>query len=153
MPDDVRYETVDIQSVNAKGYNARVTPTLMVFVDGKLQDTSSGLLRGDRLRAFLVRWGFSDSDDRHVDADLSDDLNPWSNPRRWERGPIRDRIDDAKTRFAWWLLAKWLGFAGCGAALVCPWAFIIFRAIRKLRSPEGEGAPANVPPSRRPSPK
>ena len=56
----------------------------MVFVDGKLEDTSSGLPRGDRLRAFLDRWGFTD-----------DDFNPWSNPKRWNPGPIRDRIDNA----------------------------------------------------------
>ncbi|TWT50401.1 hypothetical protein Pla22_31440 [Rubripirellula amarantea] len=55
MPSDVRYETVDIQSVNAKDYNVRTTATLIVFVDGNLEDTSSGLLRGDRLRAFLDR--------------------------------------------------------------------------------------------------
>lgn len=120
MPNDVRYETVDIQSVNAKGYSVRVTPTLMVFVDGKLQNTSSGILRGDRLQAFLARWGFSNRNegDQPNDADLSDDLNPWSNPRRWERGTIRDRIDDAKTRFAWWLLGKWFGYCSAAVAFV-----------------------------------
>ena len=61
-------------------------------------------------------------------------MNPWSNPRRWERGPIRDRIDDAKTRFAWWLLAKWLGFAAGGVAFVIPWLVITHRALRKLNN-------------------
>ncbi|SMP42396.1 hypothetical protein SAMN06265222_101775 [Neorhodopirellula lusitana] len=59
MPDDVRYETIDTAKANAKGYNIRTTPTLMVFVDGKLEHTPSGLLRGDRLNAFLNRWGFN----------------------------------------------------------------------------------------------
>ncbi|SMP74930.1 hypothetical protein SAMN06265222_11884 [Neorhodopirellula lusitana] len=114
MPDDVRYETVDIARVNAKGHNIRMTPTLMVFVGGKLEHTSSGLLRGDRLQAFLDRSGVGESDD----ADLSDNLSPWSNPRRsyrdFERGPIRDR-------FAWWLLGKWLGFDGAGLMMILPW--------------------------------
>jgi hypothetical protein len=57
------------------------------------------------------------------------------------RGPIRDRIDEAKTKFAWWLLAKWLGFAGGGAAIVFPWLFFIYRALRKLRSSEGGSCP------------
>ena len=97
MPDDVRYETFDIEKVNEAGYKIRTTPTLMVFVDGKLEDTSSGLLRGDRLRAFLDRWGFTDNDTQPDDADRTDDdFNPWSNPRRWNRGPIRDRIDERK---------------------------------------------------------
>ncbi|MCC9654904.1 thioredoxin family protein [Rhodopirellula halodulae] len=84
MPDDVRYESVDIENVIAKGYNVSVTPTLMVFVDNQLKHTASGLLRSDRLQAFLARWGFSNrnEEDQPDDADLSDDLNPWSNPRR-----------------------------------------------------------------------
>ncbi|MDA8744746.1 hypothetical protein N9N28_08955 [Rubripirellula amarantea] len=135
MPSDVRYETVDIQSVNAKDYNVRTTATLIVFVDGNLEDTSSGLLRGDRLRAFLDRWGFTDNETRPDDVDRTEDnFNPWSNPRRWNRGPIRDRIDNAKDRFAWWLIGKWLGFTGGGAAIVAPWLILIFRALRKLRS-------------------
>lgn len=149
MPEDVCYETVDIKSVNAKGYNVRVTPTLMVFVDGKLEHTSSGLLRGDRLRAFLDRWGLGNNDDEPNDADLSDDLNPWSNPRRWERGPIRDRIDDAKTRFAWWLLGKWLGFAAGSIAVILPWLFLIVRALSKLRNAEVDRQPARKPRMRR----
>lgn len=144
MPNDVRYETVDIKKANASGYNIQTTPTLMVFVDGNLEHTSSGLLRGDRLRAFLNRWGFTDNDSEPDDADLSDDdLNPWSNSRRWERGPIRDRIDDAKSRFAWWLLAKWFGFAGGGVAIVLPWLFVIYRTFAKLRKPDAEDAPGN----------
>ena len=132
----------------------RVTATLMVFVDGKLEHTSRGLLRGDRLRAFLDRWGFGDHNDDHPnDADLSDDLNPWSNPRRWERGPIRDRIDDAKTRFAWWLLGKWLGFAAGGAAILIPWLIFIYRALHKLRGSGGNVRPAKkTAPRRRGSP-
>jgi hypothetical protein len=139
MPDDVRYETIDIARVNAKGYNVRTTPTMMVFVDGKLEDTSSGLLRGDRLRAFLDRWGFRESDDRQDDADLSDKLNPWSNPRRWEKGPVRDRIENAKDRFAWWLPAKWLGFAGDGAAIILLWLFVAHRALRKSPDADNKG--------------
>ena len=126
----------------------------MVFVDGKLEETSSGLLRGDRLRAFLDRWGFTDNDTQPDDADRTDDdFNPWSNPRRWDRGPIRDRIDDAKDRFAWWLLGKWLGFAGGGAAIVFPWLFFIYRALCKLRSDTETGCPANQGASRRRTPK
>ncbi|TWT69721.1 trypsin-like peptidase domain-containing protein [Crateriforma conspicua] len=145
MPDDVRYETVDIAAVNAKGYNVRTTPTLMIFVDGKLEHTESGLLRGDRLRAFLDRWGFTDNDPQPDDADRTDDdFNPWINPRRWDRGPIRDRIDDAKDRFAWWLLGKWLGFAGGGAAVLFPWLFFIYRALRKLRSDNTTEEPRRI---------
>lgn len=150
MPDDVRYETVDIKKAIASGYNVKTTPTLMVFVDGKLEDTSSGLLRGDSLRAFLDRWGFSDSETQPDDADRTDDdLNPWSNPRRWERGPIRDRIDNAKDRFAWWLIGKWLGFAGGGMAIVFPWMLLIYRALRKLRKSDCEGSRTNTRPSQR----
>ena len=142
MPDDVRYETFEIEKVNEAGYKIRTTPTLMVFVDGKLEDTSSGLLRGDRLRAFLDRWGFTDNETQPDDADRSDDdLNPWSNPRRWNRGPIRDRIDDAKDRFAWWLVGKWLAFAGGGAAVLFPWLFFLYRALRKMRSSYSDGCP------------
>lgn len=36
IPDDVRYETFDIEQVNEAGYKIRTTPTLMVFVDGRL---------------------------------------------------------------------------------------------------------------------
>lgn len=151
MPDDVRYDAVDIKSVIAKGYDVRVTPTLMVFVDNQLKHTASGLLRGDRLQAILARWGFSNrnEDDQPNDADLSDDLNPWSNPRRWERGPIRDRIDDAKNRFAWWLLAKWLGFAAGGVAFLVPWVVITHRALRKLRNSEATEVPPAKPRTRR----
>ncbi|QDT10916.1 trypsin-like peptidase domain-containing protein [Planctomycetes bacterium K23_9] len=145
MPDDVRYETLDITKANAKGYNIRVTPTLMVFVDGNLEHTTSGLLRGDRLRAFLYRWGITDNDTQPDDADF----NPWSNPRRWERGPIRDRIDNAKDRFAWWLLAKWLGFATGGVAVVFPWLFFIYRALRKLRVAETGRRVASKPRKRK----
>jgi hypothetical protein len=105
---------------------------MMVFVDGKLEDTSSGLLRGDRLRAFLDRWGFTNSETQPDDADRTDDdLNPWSNPNRWERGPIRDHIDKAKSQFAWWLIGKWLCIVGVGAAIVLPWLFLIFRVLCK----------------------
>ncbi|MCC9644448.1 hypothetical protein LOC71_19425 [Rhodopirellula sp. JC740] len=130
MPDDVHYEAVGIKNATTNGDIIRSTPTLMVFVDNQLKHTASGLLRGDRLQAFHARWGFSyrNEDDQPNDADLSDDLNPWSNPRRWERGPVRDRIDDAKTRFAWWLLAKWLGFAGAGLMAIFPWLLITRRS-------------------------
>ncbi|TWT76199.1 hypothetical protein CA13_66900 [Planctomycetes bacterium CA13] len=95
--------------MSADAHNVRPTPTMMVFVDGKIEDTSSGLLRGDRSRAFLDRWGFTDSETQPVDADpTDDDLNPWSNPKRWERGLIWDRIDNAKGRFAWWSIGKWI---------------------------------------------
>ncbi|WP_404309706.1 thioredoxin family protein [Neorhodopirellula lusitana] len=153
MPDDVRYETLDIAKANAEGYNIRVTPTLMVFVDGNLEHTTSGLLRGDRLRAFLDRWGFTDNEAQPDDTDLSDDLNPWSNPHRWDRGPVRDRIEDAKDRFAWWLLAKWLGFAGGGSVIALPWLFFIYRALRKVRSSENEKPPPKQPQSRQRSPR
>lgn len=135
MPADVRYETVDIDRANAKGLDIRTTPTLLVFVDGKLESRSSGLLRGDALRSFLDRWGFGDHSEDHADdADpTDDDLNPWSNSRRWERGPIRDRIDDTKDRFAWWLLAKWFGFAGGGFAVVFPWLVLIWRTRKRFR--------------------
>ncbi|TWU48703.1 hypothetical protein Poly51_46040 [Rubripirellula tenax] len=149
IPNDVRYETIDIERVNAKGYEVRTTPTLMVFVDGKLQGTSSGLLRGDRLRAFLDRWGFGENQTEPDETEPADDFNPWNNPRRWNRGPIRDRIDEAKSRFAWWLLGKWLGFGSGGIAVIFPWLFFIYRALRKLRSDGGEGCPANKPRSRR----
>ncbi|TWU58503.1 hypothetical protein Poly51_12820 [Rubripirellula tenax] len=154
MPDDVRYETFDIEKVNEAGYKIRTTPTLMVFVDGKLEDTSSGLLRGDRLRAFLDRWGFTDNETQPDDADRTDDnFNPWSNPRRWNRGPIRDRIDEAKDRFARWLIGKWLGFAGSGAAVLFPWLFFIYRALRKLHSTDAEGCVVNKRPSRNQQPR
>ncbi|TWU58508.1 hypothetical protein Poly51_12870 [Rubripirellula tenax] len=160
MPDDVRYETIDIAKANAKGYNIRTTPTLMVFVDGRLEHTSSGLLRGDRLTAFLDRWGFGSRDLHPEELEpADDDFNPWTNNRRWNRGPVRDRIDNAKDKFAWWLLGKWLGFAGGGVAIVFPWLFLIFRdlsrsfeifrALRKLRRSEGAGCPAKKSPSRR----
>ena len=153
MPNDVSYETVDIQTINAKGYNVRVTPTLMVFVDGKLQDASSGHLRGDRLRAFLDRWGFSnrDQEDQLNDADLSDDLNPWRNPRRWEKGPIRDRIAGANTRFAWWLLLKWLVFTAGGIAIVFPWLVIVRQILRKIVQCDGEKRPKSSRTRRRPA--
>ncbi|MBB3210617.1 hypothetical protein FHS27_006465 [Rhodopirellula rubra] len=153
IPDDVRYQTFDIEYVNEKGYRVESTPTFMVFVDRKLQEQRSGLLRGDRLRAFLNRWGFGDDDAEPDDSEPSDDFNPWTNKRRWERGQIRDRIDEAKDRFTWWLIGKWLGFAGGGAAIVFPWLFFIYRALRKLRSSDNDGCPANKPPSRRRSPK
>ncbi|MGB7327698.1 MAG: trypsin-like peptidase domain-containing protein [Rubripirellula sp.] len=154
IPDDVRYQTFDIEYVNEKGYQVDSTPTFMVFVDRKLQEQRSGLLRGDRLRAFLDRWGFNDSETEGDDADRTDDdFNPWNNPRRWNRGPIRDRIDNAKDRFAWWLVGKWLGFAGGGAAVLFPWLFFIYRALRKLRSSDGGGCPANKRPTRRRSSK
>ncbi|KAA1258366.1 hypothetical protein LF1_08850 [Rubripirellula obstinata] len=154
MPDDVRYETVDIEKANAKGYRVRTTPTLMVFVDGKLESQSAGLLRGDALRSFLDRWGFGkDHTQPDTEAHDNDDFNPWTNPGRWERGPIRDRIDNAKDRFAWWLLGKWLGFAAGGVAIVFPWLFFIYRALRKLRSDDGGGCPANKARTRRRSPR
>ena len=123
MPHDVQYEQVDASEMNARGYNVQTTPTLMVFVDGELQSTRAGLLRGDGLRSFLGRWGFNrdrpdpgDNDSQQID----DDQNPWTNPNRWRRGPIRDRIDNAKERFAWWLLGKWIGLAAAGVAVVAP---------------------------------
>ena len=152
MPSDVRYHTYDIDYVNGKGYDVRSTPTLMVFVDRKLQEQRSGLLRGDNLRAFLNRWGFRrDGDEPERDQELhdDDDWNPWTNPRRWNRGPIRDRIDEAKTQFAWWLLGKWLGFAAGGLAFILPWLVIVHRALRKLRTSDTTECPANNPRSRR----
>jgi hypothetical protein len=124
----------------------------MVFVDRKLQEQQSGLLRGDNLQAFLNRWGFRrDGDEPERDQELhdDDDWNPWTNPRRWNRGPIRDRIDDAKTQFAWWLLGKWLGFAAGGIAITLPWLLIIVRSLRKMRTAESTGCPANRPSTRR----
>ena len=109
MPPDVQYQTVDIERVNAKGYNVQTTPTLMVFVDGELQASSAGLLRGDGLRSFLKRWGFADEpppeDDDGFQSHNDDDRNPWTNPSRWQCGPIRDRIDNAKDRFVEWRLS------------------------------------------------
>ncbi|WP_146462661.1 hypothetical protein [Rubripirellula tenax] len=63
---------------------------------------------------------------------FDDDLNPWSNLKRWERRPIRDRIDNSKERFAWWVLAKWLIVAGCSVAISLPWLFVFYRSLRKL---------------------
>jgi len=153
MPDDVRYETLDITKANAKGYNIRTTPTLMVFVDGNLEHTSSGLLRGDRLNAFLNRWGFNNSDPQPEEVEpADDDYNPWSNNRRWNRGPIRDRVDNAKSQFAWWLLGKWLGFAAGGVAITLPWLIIIYRLLHKLRSTESNiRMTTNRPKKKRPS--
>ena len=101
----------------------------IVFVDSQLKQTSRGLLRSNRLQALLDRWEFSNRNEEHQpdDADLFDDLNPKSNPRRRERGPIRDRIDDAKTRFAWWILATWLGVATGSVAIILPWLFLLRR--------------------------
>ena len=144
MPPDVKYQTVDIQRVNAKGYNVQITPTLMVFVDGELQASSAGLLRGDGLRSFLKRWGFADElppDDDGFQSHDDDDRNPWTNPNRWTRRPIRDRIDNAKDRFAWWLLGKWFGYCTAAVAFVVPWLVIIVRASRKLRSDDPEKLP------------
>ena len=128
IPNDVRYQTFDVEYVNSKGYDVQATPTLMVFVDRKLQEQRSGLLRGDGLHAFLNRWGFRrDGDQPEGDQELhdDDDWNPWNNSRRWNRGPIRDRIDDAKAQFAWWLLGKWLGFAAGRVAIMIPWIVFI----------------------------
>ena len=156
IPDDVRYQTFDVEYVNSKGYDVRSTPTLMVFVDRKLQEQRSGLLRGDGLYAFLNRWGFRrDGDEPEEDRELhdDDDWNPWSNPRRWNRGPIRDRIDDAKSQFAWWLLGKWLGFITAGLAVAFPWIVFVVRALRKLRIAKTEESPSARTSSRRRSPK
>jgi len=142
MPVDVRYETIDIAKANAKGYNIRLTPTLMVFVDGKLEHTSSGLLRGDRLTAFLDRWGFSKDEPQPEEVEpADDDFNPWTNNRRWNRGPVRDRIDNAKSKFAWWLLGKWLGFAAGGAAIILGLLIIACKTWRTVRetSPQKDG--------------
>ena len=154
IPEDIRYHTFDIEYVNEKGYDVRSTPTFMVFVDRKLQEQRSGLLRGDGLISFLNRWGFRRDGDEHEEEELhDDDWNPWNNPRRWDRGPIRDRIDNAKTQFAWWLLGKWLGFGAGGLALLFPWLFLALRFYRKLRATD-EGCPANKPRSQsRRSPK
>jgi len=136
MPDDVQYRTFDLEYVNDKGYDVKSTPTFMVFVDKNLQDQRSGLLRGDGLHAFLNPWGFRhDGDEPEEDEELhDDDWNPWNNPRRWDRGPIRDRIDEAKTKFAWWLLEKWQGFTAAGFTIAFPWIVFIVRALRELRS-------------------
>jgi hypothetical protein len=144
IPDDVHYHTFDVEYVNEKGYQVDSTPTLMVFVDRKLQEQRSGLLRGDGLQAFLNRWGFrSDGDQPEKDEELhdDDDWNPWNNPRRWNRGPIRDRIDNAKDRIAWWLIGKWLGFAGGGAAVLFPWLFFIYRGLHKMRNSDEQMIP------------
>jgi hypothetical protein len=154
MPNDVRYETIDIAKANAKGYNIRTTPTLMVFVDGRLEHTTSGLLRGDRLTAFLDRWGFGNREPHPEEVEpADDDFNPWKNDRRWNRGPVRDRIDNAKSKFAWWLLGKWLGFGAGGAAIILPWLIVIYRALRKMPSSNRDDCPANKPPSRQRLPK
>ena len=150
MPPGVKYRTVDIARVNAKGYNVQTTPTLMVFVDGELQQTRAGPLRGDALRSFLRRWGFADDappDDN--DADLEshngDDRNPWTNPDgRWRRGPGlidrgRDRIDAAKDRFAWWVLGRWAAYAGGVIGFLTPWLLLALRLNANLR---GDKIPA-----------
>ena len=136
MPAGCNYQTVDIARVNAKGYNVQTTPTLMVFVDGELQAITAGLLRGDGLRTFLRRWGFGtdpppdgDADDGFNSHD-ADDPNPWTNPGRWKRGPIRDRIDGAKDRFAWWALARWVGIGSGGMAVAIPWLVMAYRFVR-----------------------
>lgn len=149
IPDDVPYHTFDIEFVNSKGYRVESTPTLMVFVDRELQEQGSGLLRGDGLHAFLNRWGFRRDGDRpEDDGELHDGWNPWNNPKRWNRGPIRDRIDEAKTQFAWWLLGKWFGFITAGLAIAFPWLFFIVKAIRKLRSSDAR-CPVNQSRKRR----
>ena len=128
MPSDVRYETIDVKTMNARGYNVQTTPTLMVFVDDELQSTRSGLLRGDGLRTFLRRWGFDRDPPERGDDDSEthdDDHNPWSNPNRWQRRPIRDRIDNAKDRFAWWLLGKWFGYCSAAVAVTAPWIVLL----------------------------
>ena len=138
MPAGCNYQTVDITRVNAKGYNVQTTPTLMVFVDGELQATTAGLLRGDGLRTFLRRWGLTgDTPPDDNDADLEfhngDDRNPWTNPRRSNRGPIRDRLDNAKDRFAWCVLGRW-GVLVIGAIAV-PLLPMIIRVVRRDRPP------------------
>jgi hypothetical protein len=141
MPSDVPFRTVDIETVRSKGFDVKATPMLMVFVDGKLQAESTGLLRGDGLKAFLGRWGFdrdNDSPDDNGESLDSDDFNPWTNPRRWNKGPIRDRIDNAKTQFAWWLLGKWLGFGAGGLVLLFPWLILAMRFYRKMRETDKE---------------
>lgn len=111
----------------------------MVFVDGNLEHTTSGMLRGDRLRAFLGCWGFTDNEAQPDDADRTDDdFDPWSNPRRWERCPIRDRIDNAKDRFAWWLLGKWVGFVGAGSPRLLA---VALQRRRQRRGSDGRFAP------------
>ncbi|MEM6469231.1 MAG: hypothetical protein AAF802_06645 [Planctomycetota bacterium] len=47
------------QERNRKGLRRPSTPTLMVLLDNQLKHTASGLLRDDRLQAFLARLGFS----------------------------------------------------------------------------------------------
>jgi hypothetical protein len=156
IPDDVHYHTFDVEYVNEKGYQVDSTPTLMVFVDRKLQEQRSGLLRGDGLNAFLNHWGFRrDGDQPEEDEELhhDDDWNPWSNPKRWNHGPIRDRIDEAKTQFVWWLLGKWFGFITTGLTIAFPWLFFIVRAIRKLPSTETEERRSHNRPLRRQSQK
>lgn len=139
IPADVQYHTYDIDYVNNKGYDVKSTPTLMVFVDRKLQEQRSGLLRGDGLQAFLNRWGFRrDGDEPEEDEELhDDDWNPWNNPGRWNRGPIRDRIDDAKTKFAWWLLGKWLGFGLGALAIFVPWVLILAKLWKSIAGKSG----------------
>jgi hypothetical protein len=143
MPSDVQYHTYDIEYVNSKGYDVKSTPTFMVFVDRKLQDQQTGLLRGDGLRAFLNRWGFRhDGDQPEEDEELHDDdnWNPWNNPRRWDRGPIRDRIDEAKTEFAWWLLGKWLGFGLGALAIFAPWVLVLAKFWKAVENKSKGGA-------------
>ena len=150
IPPGVKYQTVDVARVNAKGYNVRVTPTLMVFVDGELQSTSSGLLRGTALRTFLRRWGFIDNpphpDNGNADTNPddfrshNDDPNPWTNPdARWRRGPIRDRIDNAKDRFAWWVLGRWAAYVGGFVGFLMPWVLLALRL--KANNPPRRGQP------------
>ena len=153
-PPDVQYQTVDIERVNAKGYNVQTTPTLIMFVDGELQASSAGLLRGDGLRSFLKRWGFADEpppeDDDGFQSHNDDDRNPWTNPSRWQCGPIRDRIDNAKDRFAWWLLGRWFGYCTAAIAVVLPWFFLALRTLRQFRDPQTPPATkANQRPQRK----
>lgn len=123
----------------------------MVFVDDELQSTRSGLLRGDGLRTFLRRWGFDRDPPERGDDDSEthdDDHNPWSNPNRWQRRPIRDRIDNAKERFAWWLLSKWLGYGAGAFAVLTPWV-VLLQHVRRSGPPTHP--PASRKPTRRPS--
>ena len=137
MPAGCNYQTVDIARVNAKGYNVQTTPTLMVFVDGELQATTAGLLRGDGLRTFLRRWGFADEPPSDGDADDgfnthdADNQNPWTNPGRWKRGPIRDRIDGVRDRFAWWTFFRWSSYAAAGSAGLIPWIYFFAKSVRE----------------------
>ncbi len=147
IPDDVRYHTFDVEYVNEKGYRVASTPTFMVFVDRKLQEQRSGLLRGDGLQAFLNRWGFRrDGDHPGEEEQLrDDDWNPWDNPRRWDRGPIRDRIDDAGDRVAWWLLMKIAGYVTAGMIFLVPWLLWVLRlwyAVNSDRKSQAENPPS-----------